>query len=1053
MNESVIGIDLNGIQDCWCSVETIQTPAFNSGFGVIPPVIVTPLSSGERPITGIGALQSITGRGWLWPEEAQSPSKDGFSRRVPVLHLMKLLLEGRREVEAQKDCFYSLSELIANHIKSLAKSRSTSCVLTIPDHSDETFQQRMVDTRFEAGFDKLMLLWRPIASLMSWGNSLNFHQLNDVRGSDALVVYSGPLGFEASVIRLDTEMQDGRLLLTPIRSSLGKTAPREQFSVSDLVDTMAIDCASVLGDKFLAWQMQWGSSFLWTKLLGIKNPSVLFQKSSGEFIELTALPSEIYGSLLGKVATGFEKLLDEFSSNILTGVKHIILDGHFLGIHDSSLRTLGQMITSIIRRRFRSSVSIQDISLEGETFGLSNSVARGAAIYAWRSALSLPTYYDFLPQLEINATSDDKPEFIPLIPKQAKIKGGQSFRHDVTQPFFIPAGAPLLEFYIDKEGDQVRKTTTPLKISPNRDTPVSLVVRQTPGQGHAIVEIHPETPGIFGPRTLTLNWESLLPIFKDKQEVLKDLTVEAGVFCPKHAPVRTHEKIWYSLDAMRTFSRFLETAHNDKSRITGYIYAVEKILDVFRNKRKGSGIGIHDESHTVFSAVSSDGEVPEISKRSFFTMPSSLRERDSLSLFNNTMAKLESDFNYFVSPGNRDDFRTDKLKKLSLAGSWCYAAAPKNVVDYLLEYIKDTSRKTGIQAEAASRCASSPQEIASYLESVEKRFDMSDFNLKWVKGVTQILQFRENSPELLNDTLATKFTIMALKEIRDGLVSGYFKNRFLWGVQLLMLLFRYRLKRRDFLKLDSPEYATLHKIVKQLLTEALLKTKKNRKTSRYIDETLQMLDYRGTNQLIARELASELSGPDSNKETSEDDNIVSIESIQIDHLKGDATKTFDNFESAFRKISGNTVNTSPALKREYINTPPPKKVTPINITPKDSYSSFKAKKLNPYKPMAPKAKPIQIPSAEQIEMPLLKALFQVGGKAELYDLIDKIGATFGIPIEELENEKSPICDRLSQNIRNAAFNLFYRKLVDHTRSGTWIIAPNGMRKLRDDKFF
>lgn len=1054
MNETVLGIDLNGLYDSWASVKTIESPVYRYGSGVTPSVVVAPQSRGEKPLAGRSALQSITGKGWLWPEDACGPDENGFSRRIPVLELFKLVSKGEKEIEYCKESFFSVSELIASHLSSLNTRKASSSVVAIPDYADESFQQRILDARDDAGFDELRLIWRPVATLLNWGACLSEDHLQEAHGSNALVVCLGPLGFEASIMMLEVENSTVGSLLTPVRSSAGKGSMNGQFTINDLAAKLSRHYSKLTGNNFLTWQMMWGTPFVWRKLLGQKSVKTLFQNSDGQFIELLAPEIEIQDTLLEKILGGLRSLLDEFDAAQLSKVKHVVISGHFLHLSGERGLNLGNYVRDIIKRRVGVNASFHNVVASAET--AEDPVAKGAAIYAWRLSQNLPTYYDFLPQLEINATSDGKPDFIPLIPKQAKIGGGESYKHDVTQPFFIPPGVPHLEFYIYKEGDQVRKNVTELRDPPKRETPVQLVVRQTPGQGHAKVEIHPNIPGIFGPRTLTLNWERLDATYKTKTAILKELSTAAGVFYPDHTPVLTHEKVWGQRSTVDLLVEYLTTPHLGSTK--NHEGFCKKLRSVLGSKKRGASLGLKTSRHDIFSVVSSNGETPN-NKVHFRNWKTNFTyngpARDLLSL---VLAKIGSEFSYYNNPKQSFFDKEQRLQLLFLAATWCYSACPSNVVEYLLNHLERDFVKTGIQAEAASRCVFHDNEITRFFLAAEKHCDAPIYNQKWAKAITQVLQFREQSPRLLSETQALKFTLMALGIIVSETEQKNFRIKFLWGVLLLMLLFRYRMKNSDFLKADSPKYGAVHKVIKHILTQTLNKVERvNKRIYIQLKETISMLDYKGTNQLIAREVASDLAGSDPNADKEEKEDFHAEKYINFEDCNDNLTETLKELGRMIRHQSSDTDDRTKAIPKP--NPKPFNYSRESNTTPKadagykhQKQSETTIKKFFGYKqasafPSSPNV-PWEIPSANQIKNPLLKLIYKDKLDRDLHASIPKIAELFNIPVAKLIDRNSDVYKKLFANFSDSIYSLLDDKLIELSKAQIWKITVAGLFRLR-----
>lgn len=1056
MIETVLGIDLNGVYDSWACAKTSESPLCRCGRGMAPSVVIAPRSRGEKPLAGKSAIESITGKGWSWPDDAGGPDENGFSRRIPIFKLLELINEGKREIEYAKESFFSVSELIAGHLSSLNVRKATSSVIAIPDHADESFQQRIVDARYDAGFDELRLIWRPVATLLNWGARLSEDHLREKHGSNALVVYLGPFGFEASIMKLEVEDSKLGSLLTPVRSSAGKGSMNKHFNINSLAENLSGHWSSLANDDKLAWQMLWGTPFIWRKLLGLKSFMTVFQKSDGQFIELLAPEIQIQHSLFEKILDGLANLLDEFDPTLLARVKHVITSGHFFHLCSEKGLNLGDYIRIMIQARVRVKASfhnVVDSNYTGE-----DPVAIGAAIYAWRLANGLPTYYDFLPQLEINALSDGKPDFIPLIPKQAKIRGGESYRHDVTQPFSIPAESPHLEFFIHKEGDQVRKTVTKLKEPPKRETPVRLVVKQTPGQGHANVEIHADKPGIFGPRTLTLDWDSLEPTYKDKTDILKKLVAEARFSYPDHAPVFTHESLWSNWSTLEAFEEYLDIQIDNPSIPRAYWNITDKLYKALAYKRRDSYLIPESDGNAVFSLVDSDGRTPNatVSFGGFFRrfkFPGSDQE-----LVNRMLEKVSEEFCLLKDYRYQIKNHPQKLQRLFLIATWCYSACPSNVVEYLLDQLEGNPTKSGVQVEAASRSVFHDAHIKRFFNAAEKHCDASVLNQKWAKAITQVFQFREHSPKLLSETQALKFTLMALGIIVGETEQNNFQKKFLWGVLLLMLLFRYRIKNEDFLKWDRPQYESIHRIIKHILSQIINKVGRvNERRQNQLKETISMLDYKGTNQLIAREVASEIAGSESEPDTKKTEKLAPTESIKPKDYDGNISQALGELEQiighqsyrikASAKPIPELISKSPKYEREPKTFKYPDSKHEL---PKQGESTIK--NLFGYKKnsdwTSSETLPWAIPSATFMEIPLLKMIYQNAPEKDLRRAPLEIGKLFNIPETAFKSSDWRLYNQLNRNIKDAADSLLKEKQIELTIDSRWTITDLGLARLR-----
>ncbi|MEI9477572.1 MAG: hypothetical protein WCO26_13465, partial [Deltaproteobacteria bacterium] len=872
MSEPVYGLDLNGVHDRWASLNSDLQMSFSEGSGTVPAVIVVPERRAEEPLAGNEALCSIEGRGWQWPKEALGPDPEERCRRVPLIKVLEKMTRGARDIEVSKGESLPISKLLGTHLRHLIP-KSASVFIAIPDCADETFQQRVLESRYDdSGLGKISLLWRPVAMLLAWAQDLPQDELLTIHNSKALVMYLDASGLQASILSLEVEKTDSGLLLTPVRSRPG-IGYLEQYKVYEFAQEIARHHTERIHGNGLEWQMLWGGGLIWSGLLGLRSKAELLQDTNGSWLMMDAVSHLASPEAQGEFFTAFEEVLDELDQTELMQVQRVLVGGPFLRISCVGHQDIVALIIKAAKKRLAtlrtpSWTILGDSNTNGRTTSAS---ARGAAIYGWRLARGLPTYYDFLPQLEISAEVKDKPKFVDLIPNTAKrILGGTEFRHDVEQRFIIRRGVTQLDFYIHKEGEGVKSTVTRLKEPPAKAIEVSLFVRQTPGQGHAVVEIHPEQKGVFGSRDLNLDWESLALTGKDKDQILDELIRKAGICYPNHAPVETHWRLWDNGQLIEALNKYLETPLEFQLGKTDYTACLNELYDCLKITRTAASLHLK-QGNAVFSPISSNGKLPDHIQGDIWTFDSQINSSSPTSLFQAALRRIAEDFGILMSQEHVFRIRDEWRRRLFLCAAWCYSSAPKTIVSYLSEEIKLGGSLGTVQA--ASRCFSEKKSVESFFACAGSQYRQRSHNLNWVKGLAQVLRFREHAAEWLTDSQAEDFTSMALEVIAEEASANRFKIKFLWGILLLMLLFRYRLRRRDFLKSDNQYYSQLNGLVKHVLSEALEASKDHRKTSHFIRETLQMLDYKGTNQLVAGDLVSEMLEGKSSKDSGKDDPV------------------------------------------------------------------------------------------------------------------------------------------------------------------------------------
>lgn len=878
MSCAAIGIDLTGIKDSVNALDIEGRFLSRSSNIVIPPLVITGAKHFDQPLVGESALSAIEGRGWAWPAEA-SPPKGEFCRRIPVLSMLNKLSHkiGSLQIDGNPGDA-KISKLMGHHLKYLCNTAISHAELgnnslkaaTVPDDWDETVQELMLECIRESRLSGFDLLWRPVALTLAWGEHLDSESIRNISGT-ALVVGFGPSTMEASILWLEHRESAEGYLLTPIRRQAGKSFAS---NVAKFAKQCAADIAKLYNSDTLAWQTLWGSDYLWGQLLNCKPGLKIFQTDEGEWIHLDEdyQPPRLHiWNMLKDDLVAALRMLDPFQ--ILNADS--IIASKLL----EELCPVGSSLIDLFKDAFEELSYgprfLERNELHGSMtrFSVVNP-SKGAAIYAWRRMKGLPTYYDFLPQIEINAITPNGPEFIPLVPRQDTIEGGTRFGpHEVEQKFKIPGGAEEIKFYIAKENEEeVRLNITPFKEPPEKDTVVQLLVTQRPGQGHATVEIIPiDKNTSFGRGTIkTLDWKRLDQTGETKEDVLEKLKAEQKHGYPAHGPRKTGLILWESPRVRRDLLRYLNSEPTQRE----FIRAVGDAKKRLSSKRKLEKPENSEHRDEYIWMIGSDGETPDQELDAGQDNLLTSRFTSYAELFDHVVEKASKEFLPYIRKSKyyKAHEYSKSFKALVDLLSWCYARAPEELSDILLTAM---TQKTGNgkALRAAGRCFSREKHISDLLEIVSGYYKEVHVPMYWVRSLSEIFLLRDFAPRIMTAAQATRLTLVCLNMMRREIENGKFKTRFLSATLLLMLLLRYRIKNKDFLSPTSDQWSKLRQTVDALLSFALQvipDTPAFKKQRDYTSELVLMLDHRGCNQLIAVELGydPEL---DSDKDSVDDD--------------------------------------------------------------------------------------------------------------------------------------------------------------------------------------
>ncbi len=152
-----------------------------------------------------------------------------------------------------------------------------------------------------------------------------------------------------------------------------------------------------------------------------------------------------------------------------------------------------------------------------------NAVARGSCLFAWRLARGWPTYLDVLPSLELfTLTEEREPHWLPLIPADREVSGGQPFRQTIKRRIFIKKGTTHLPSWLQRSGEMdFRKLTTSLPVDAPHDALADINVVARSAGGFARVCINPSQgqSDVFGAgQSVLLNWQSMERVARGPKE-------------------------------------------------------------------------------------------------------------------------------------------------------------------------------------------------------------------------------------------------------------------------------------------------------------------------------------------------------------------------------------------------------------------------------------------------------------------------------------------------------------------------------------------------------
>ncbi len=842
-----VGVDLNGVEDI-CAYFRRGPEAQTSWLrGWYPSTVILPRQRSERPLVGIAAAEAIEGRGWQWPEAARATSLSN-SLRVPVIELLA-------RVEGQDAATWQgpggapsvpIGDLLGAHVQECLPSGIRRCVVLAPDSLSELGQQRLLD-----GLRKVVpepeLLWRPIGVLLGWAERAEPETLRELHGADAVVVHLGFAGLEVSRLGLEAEDSSVGSLLVPVRRGRGQ---RYLSRVGlDLLQHVATQESRLLGGgEGLRWQLQWVSSHLWDLALGRSPREAILQDENGNWVFASGVVgrSSAFEEVGEDVTKELEHVLD-VTSDGSARIGCILIEGSLIHCPVGE-GALGETVSRLLAAQTagRDPREAQPMQLDA------GDAAKGAALYSWRLHNGLPTYYDVLPQLEINAIKELRAEFMPLVTRAGKVKGGQEYGPRRVPGFSVGANTSKLDYYLAKDDEPtVRLTETVVPEAPRETTAVDLVVTLKPGQGFATVEIRPRVRGSLGGRTVYLDWSTMKDTGETKARILRKLNEERGLAYPDPVPVQAHSFMWSYSGLGPRIEEFLQQRLSGKRE---YCVAAERLRGSLsiRLNIGGAKRGL----------INSDGQLP--------AGLDSLRRVNQASvedLFAKLARKIEADFATLRHKRQVDDLETKIHRQLFLIASWCYTAAPRSVMQYLREVLQgENAVNKQYAVNAVGRTFHDQTDLQMFFSWCAQSFlrkPKAPFSR--MRALVEILQYRKGAPHQLTGPQAYKFAEIARDVMEQKVEERNVRATFFKAASLLVALLRFRLVDPTFLDPHDAAHRALVGSVQSVLRRAqrsLPTGPKRDALATLLEQIEKYLERRGTDALLFQSLEAQAEGED-----------------------------------------------------------------------------------------------------------------------------------------------------------------------------------------------
>lgn len=768
---TALGFDLNGLWDLAVKGDGEGEPV-PKDLGIHGSIIRLAIDQ-TKWVGGVQAALAPHGRGGGW-----GPIGEG-ENRVFWADVLKNVASGpltEQQAEAVISFFNTFVE------------ESTDAHIAVPDAPsfDEPARDRLIRLLFQSRHVRATLLWRPVAAVLGWleepADSRGFQPETDMRIGVLSVMGDG---IQYADLKLVQEHWGGSQLWVPERSTAGievqgdcgGTALAKQNIAAIARRTPSVD-PSILSVVNSPWRLAVG-------------------ERAG--FELVRMPNRSWRRLSNDVSptVGISRadIPDEVRAR-LAEANALIVEGPMAGNErwvDAVLAATGSPHCPVHR-------------------GSKGLVAKGCLTAALRSRAGAPIYYDFLPQLEINAFVGNEPRFVELIPKNQRLRGNTLYRGTAPGHFTIGKGASRPVFYLFKEDlPKGRKAEVELPEAADREHAISVTVEQSPGQGFARVRVTSGTFETLRHHPIELDWSAMALVEDSKEQILKSLSGQTGLSYPDTVATEGHPFLWHPDHPDGNLLQQLRNYIHQPLVQAGMIDAAARhALQVLRDRfskpdtpsYRARKIGLICDDQGSFRALDSDGSIP--AARGDFMVRDGADEALRTAL-DKTGKELEAVLNNKVLRQNQK-----LLGDIVGFSTWCFWRCPERVVDLLLK-IYDCRSSIKIYhilyREGLGRILHRREDLDTYFDAVDRKLrDHRHLVTAEFAALAKVLGTCSEAAEILRQSTADMIlqeTCSQLKEENRESRQTAYKRKFKASLLMLAALLRHRQRRRDFIDPNS----------------------------------------------------------------------------------------------------------------------------------------------------------------------------------------------------------------------------------------------------------
>lgn len=422
-------------------------------------------------------------------------------------------------------------------------------------------------------------------------------------------------------------------------------------------------------------------------------------------------------------------------------------------------------------------------------------VARGALKAGRLIAAGLPHYYDRLEPIAMAILEGRDPVWRNLIEDDDKVPANREYVSPEIRGLGWGAGKTSLEVYLLKGGAEVRHWQAERAPGPPQTSPVTLQVRQTPGQSWARLTLSGEGWPALARNPLSLDWDGLSPVNRPPEDVLESLRHKPVIPDPLHDPA--HIDMWRGGDwAGGGLLADLPRIEADP------VGQASCLADRLQQRRipagyRGAGGRVY--------AIGTDGSFPP-------GLPDETAQRFD--------AVLDRIARHVLAASPRRPLRDNEaLRALTWSFTRCPEAVQEALVDALEARLRGEAhplvapaRAIRVATHGAGRAVCGQARLARLLAVLRQR----DINTDTANALAMALSRRMEAPEALDAETVAELLDKLARSLIWQVQTGAFKDRFRNTLSALAGLFRWRVVEPFALLRDSDSRAaTVHALLEQ----------------------------------------------------------------------------------------------------------------------------------------------------------------------------------------------------------------------------------------------